>query len=290
MKEITISVPAKINLSIDVINRMENGYHNVEMVMQTIDLYDTITVEKAGKGISVSCDHLYVPNDRRNIAWKAAEQFFSECPYKEGARIKIHKKIPVSAGLGGGSADAAGVLKALNSLYGNCLGNLQLKKIASRLGADVAFFFSGGTQLAKGIGDELTMLPSLEGMDIVLVKPDFPVSTRWVYENLDLGQVKKRPDMSRIIGAIEAMDVRLLARSMENVLESVTVKRYPELKDIMDRLIEYGALGSRMSGSGPTVFGIFSDPASAEAAREKFLKDYSHVYHCKTIGRVDLNG
>lgn len=290
MKEITLSMPAKINFSIDVIDRMENGYHNVEMVMQTIDLYDTITVEKAGKGISVSCDHLYVPNDRRNIAWKAADLFFSEGPYKEGARINIKKKIPVSAGLGGGSADAAGVLKALNSLYGNCLGDLQLKEMARRLGADVAFFLSGGTQLAKGIGDELTMLPSLEGMDIVLVKPDFPVSTRWVYENLDLNRVEKRPETSKVISAIESMNIRMLARSMENVLESVTVRKYPEIRDIMDRLIEYGAIGSRMSGSGPTVFGIFSDPASAEAAREKFLTDYTQVYHCKTIGRVDLNG
>jgi 4-diphosphocytidyl-2-C-methyl-D-erythritol kinase len=144
--------------------------------------------------------------------------------------------------------------------------------------------------LAKGIGDELTLLPCLVGIDVVLVKPDFPVSTRWVYENLDLNLVEKRPDTSKMIGAIEAMDVRLIARSMENVLESVTVKEYPELQTIMDRFTEYGALGSRMSGSGPTVFGLFYDSPSAEAAREKFLKDYTHVYHCRTIGRGDFNG
>lgn len=290
MKEIALSMPAKINLSIDVKKKLANGYHSVEMIMQTIDLFDTITVEKENKGISIDCAQSYVPNDQRNIAWKAAELFFSECPYKGGARITLKKNIPVSAGLGGGSTDAAGVLKALNILYDNCLKDLQIIQLSRRLGADVTFFLAGGTQLAKGIGGELTLLPCLVGIDVVLVKPDFPVSTRWVYENLDLNLVEKRPDTSKMIGAIEAMDVRLLARSMENVLESVTVKEYPELQTIMDRFTEYGALGSRMSGSGPTVFGLFYDSPSAEAAREKFLKDYTHVYHCRTIGRGDFNG
>ena len=290
MKEITISMPAKINLSIDVKSRLENGYHNVEMIMQAIDLYDTVIVEKTNNRITLNCSLPYVPKDQRNIAWKAAEQFFSHCPCKGGARITLKKNIPVEAGLGGGSSDAAGVLKALNALYDNCLKDIQLFQIARRLGADVAFFLSGGTQLARGIGDELTMLPCLEGVDVVLVKPDFSVSTRWVYENFDPDLVEKRPDTSRLISAIEAMDIKTLAGNMENVLESVTVRKYPELQTIMDRFIEYGALGSRMSGSGPTVFGLFIDPPSAEAAREKFMKDYTNVYHCRTIGRGDFYG
>lgn len=290
MKKITISMPAKINLSIDVKNRLENGYHNVEMIMQTIDLFDAVTVEKTDHGISVSCAQPYVPNDKRNIAWKAAELFFSQCPCKGGARITLEKKIPVSAGLGGGSADAAGVLKALNFLYDDCLSDMQLVKISRCLGADVAFFLAGGTQLARGIGDELIKLPSLEGVDVVLVKPDFPVSTRWVYENFNPHLVGMRPDTSKLLSAIEAMDINTLARNMVNVLESVTVRKYPELTDIMGRFSDYGALGSRMSGSGPTIFGLFYDSASAEEAREKFLKDYKHVYHCRTIGRGDLYG
>lgn len=288
MKELTITMPAKINLSIDVKSKLANGYHSVEMIMQAIDLFDTITVEKVNKGISIRCAQPYVPNDQRNIAWKAAELFFSECPHKEGARITLKKNIPVSAGLGGGSADAAGVLIALNTLYDNCLKETQLLKLSRRLGADVTFFLTGGTQLAKGIGDELTRLPDLEGIDIVLVKPDFPVSTRWVYENLKLDLVEKRPDTAKIIGAIEAMDIKSLAQSMENVLESVTVKEHPEIKTIMDKFIEYGALGSRMSGSGPTVFGLFYDTSSAEAAKEKFLKEYTNVYHSRTIGRREM--
>ncbi len=288
MKELTISMPAKINLSIDVKNKLANGYHSVEMIMQTIDLFDTITVEKVNSGISIYCDQPYVPNDQRNIAWKAAELFFAECPSKGGARITLKKDIPVSAGLGGGSADAAGVLKALNSLYGNCLIETRLVQMARRLGADVTFFLTGGTQLAKGIGDELTMLPDLEGIDVVLVKPNFPVSTRRVYENLDLNQLGERPDISKIISAIETMDLRSIAGHMRNVLESVTVKQHPEIKTIMDKFNEYGAIASRMSGSGPTVFGLFLDTSSAKAAKEKFLKEYEHVFCTKTIGRGSL--
>lgn len=288
MKELTISMPAKINLSINVKNKLVNGYHSVEMIMQTIDLFDTITVEKVNSGISIHCAQPYVPNDQRNIAWKAAELFFAECPNKGGARITLKKNIPVSAGLGGGSADAAGVLKALNSLYEDCLKDIQLIQLSRRLGADVTFFLTGGTQLAKGIGDELTMLPDLEGIDVVLVKPDFPVSTRWVYENLDLDQLGERPDTSKIISAIEAMDLRSVAKNMRNVLESVTVKVHPEIKTIMGKLIEYGAIASRMSGSGPTVFGLFLDTPSAKEAKEKLLKEYKHVYHSKTIGRGEL--
>ncbi len=285
MKETTLLTPAKINLSIDVISRLPNGYHTVEMIMQSIDLYDTITVEKTKSGISIHCAQPYVPNDQRNIVWKAAEAFFSECPEKGGARITLKKNIPVAAGLAGGSTNAAGVLKALNTLYGNYISTQRLTEISKRLGADVAFCLTGGTQLAKGIGDELTILPDLAGVNVVLVKPAFPVPTPWVYKNLKLDQLGERPDTFGLIRAIEEFDVRTIARGMKNVLESVTVREYPELQRLMDRFMAYGALGSRMSGSGPTVFGIFDDEQQAAYATEQFLKDNQQVYHTKTISR-----
>lgn len=285
MNEITISMPAKINISINVKNKLANGYHSVEMIMQTIDLFDVITVEKTKSNISICCNNSNLPNDQRNIAWKAAELFFTKCPCKGGAKITLNKNIPAAAGLGGGSSDAAGVLKALNTLYNNCLKDIQLIQLSRKLGCDVTFFLSGGTQLAKGIGDELTKLPDFEGVHVLLVKPDFPVSTKWVYNNLDLNNLGERPNISNLINAIEAMDVNFIAMNMQNVLESVTLKEYPELKMIMDKLMERGAMGSRMSGSGPTIFGIFPDSTSAETAKEEFLKQYKHVYHTMTIGR-----
>ncbi|HBR02787.1 MAG TPA: 4-(cytidine 5'-diphospho)-2-C-methyl-D-erythritol kinase [Ruminiclostridium sp.] len=285
MNEITILTPAKINLSIDVTERLENGYHTVEMIMQSLDLCDTITVKKRPEGISIQCAQPYVPNDQRNVAWKAAEAFFSEYPHKAGAAITIEKRIPVSAGLAGGSTNAAGVLKALNKLYGSFFDAEGLVRLSKNLGSDVAFCLEGGTQLARGIGNELTRLPDLAGVHIVLIKPSFPVSTPWVYKNLKLSNLGERPDTSKLIGAVTDFDIHALAKGMRNVLESVTVRKYPELQRMMDHLLEYGALGSRMSGSGPTVFGLFETGGQADFATNHLLKNYQYVCHCQTIGK-----
>ncbi|NLX63928.1 MAG: 4-(cytidine 5'-diphospho)-2-C-methyl-D-erythritol kinase [Clostridiaceae bacterium] len=285
MERLTILAPAKINLSIDVKDRLASGYHSVEMIMQTIDLFDIITVERTQSDVSIQCDDPQLPCDHGNIALKAAELFFEKCPYKGGARISLKKNIPIAAGLGGGSSDSAGVLKALNRLYDNCLTDTELAEISGRLGADVAFFLSGGTQYARGIGNELTQLPDLGDVHILLVNPGFPVSTKFVYENLDISNMGERPDIPGIIDAIKRRDINFVAENMRNVLESVTLKKYPELKTIMNKLIESGALGSLMSGSGPTVFGIYQSGDKAEAAKEEFLKQYANVYHTITIGR-----
>lgn len=285
MEKLTISMPAKTNISINVKNKLASGYHSVEMIMQTIDLFDEITVEKTQSGVSIQCDDPKLPCDQGNIALKAAEMFFKKCPDKGGAKIALKKNIPIAAGLGGGSSDAAGVLKALNKLYDNCLTDIELTRLSRQLGSDVSFFLSGGTQFAKGKGDELTRLPDLEGVHILLVNPGFPVSTQWVYENLDLDNLGERPNISNLISAIEAMDINYIAMNMKNVLESVTLKAYPELQTIKSKLIGLGAFGSLMSGSGPTIFGIFPDGDTAEAAKEEFLKKYKNVYHTMTIGR-----
>lgn len=285
MREITIRTPAKINLSIDVTGRLENGYHTVEMIMQTISLSDTVTVEKKGSGISVYCARPYVPNDSRNIAWKAAEAFFAESPAKDGIRITINKDIPVAAGLAGGSTNAAGVLLALNRLYGEPYGTEKLHEIAKGIGADVPYCLEGGTALASGIGEKLKSLPSLPEVPVVLVKPLFPVSTAWVYKNLNLSDLGERPKTAFLVDALESGNISRIAANMRNVLESVTLKAHPILQDIINQLLHEGALGSRMSGSGPTVFGIFDDESKARAAYEKFSKLYENVYYTKTIKR-----
>jgi 4-diphosphocytidyl-2-C-methyl-D-erythritol kinase len=284
MHEITLLTPAKINLSIDVTGCLENGYHTVEMIMQSIGLFDTVIVKKMSDGIAVNCTSPFVPNDQKNIAWKAAAAFFSKCPEKGGASITIKKKIPVAAGLAGGLTNAAGVLKALNKLYDDCFSQSELMELSMNLGADVAFCLKGGTQLARGIGNELTQLPDFEGVYVVLIKPPFPVSTPWVYKSLNMDDLGERPETTELIAAVKENDFHAVAKGMRNVLESVTIKKYPELQKIMDRFMKYGAAGSRMSGSGPTVFGLFESRRQALYAKEQFSKDYKFVYQIKTIG------
>lgn len=285
MKEITIETPAKINFSIDVTGKLPNGYHSLEMLMQSISLFDTVTVKKRNSGISIECDYLYVPNDSRNTAWKAAEAFFAESPEKGGAEIHIKKTIPVSSGLAGGSSDAAAVILALNKLYGGCLSHVKLVDIAKKAGADVPFCLQGGTALARGAGDELVYLPNFSGFHVVVVKPPFPVSTAWVFANLRMDKLGERPNTSALISAIQEMDVFTLAKGMRNVLESVTVSAFSEIGVIMRRFMELSALGSRMSGSGSAVFGLFEDQEKAENAANEFMKKYEHVFYVKTISR-----
>ncbi|MDI9514308.1 MAG: 4-(cytidine 5'-diphospho)-2-C-methyl-D-erythritol kinase [Clostridiaceae bacterium] len=285
MKEITVKTPAKINLSLDVTGKRQDGYHNLEMIMQSISLYDLVTVEKRRSGLSIQCDFPHTPNDSRNIAWKAAAAFMAEYPENGGVRIVLEKSIPVSAGLAGGSTNAAGVLKAMNRLYGEPFSEVKLVDIARRIGADVPFCLRGGTALARGIGDELVPLPDFAGVRVIVVKPSFPVSTRWVYKNLNLDELGERPNTLNLIAAIEEMDVLSLARGMRNVLESVTVKAHGEISRIIDEFLKLGALGSRMSGSGSAVFGLFDDDTLAGKAFERFRSRYRDVFYTETIGR-----
>jgi len=285
MDEITIQTPAKINLSLDVISKRQDGYHNVETIMQSISLYDNITVQKSENGLSVRCDSPHVPSGSGNTAWQAAKAFFDEYPGNGGARIVLEKKIPVSAGLAGGSANAAGVLKALNMLYGEPFSEVKLVDIARRIGADVPFCLKGGTALARGIGDELIPLPDFAGIRVVVVKPPFPVSTAWVYRNLNLRALGERPDTLTLVSAIEEMDILTLARGMRNVLESVAVKAHGEIGEIIGEFLELGALGSRMSGSGSAVFALFDDDKLAEKAFDHFSSRYEEVFYTETIGR-----
>lgn len=273
MRFIELEARAKINLSLDVLRKRPDGYHDLKMIMQTVALHDDVRVGTAREGVEVFCSTDLVLSGRENIAYKAAALLISHCGLKSGVRIEIEKKIPIAAGLAGGSTDAAAVLKGMNRLFSLGLSDTDLMVLGKRVGADVPYCIKGGTALAEGIGEVLTELTSMPRVEIVLVKPSISVSTPWVYKNLDLNRVNERPDTEKLIEAIKNRDITLLSRNMRNVLETVTGEEYPIISEIKGRLMELGAEGSMMSGSGPTVFGIFRDKQMAQMACDKIKDD-----------------
>ncbi|QCX33418.1 4-(cytidine 5'-diphospho)-2-C-methyl-D-erythritol kinase [Caloramator sp. E03] len=282
MDEIKIVCPAKINLSLDVLGKREDGYHFVKMLMQSISLEDLITVRKSNNEIKIYCDTKDVPCNETNSAYKAAKLMFEKFNISGGVEILIDKKIPVAAGLAGGSTDAAGVIKAVNELYDLKLSLDEMMKIGVNIGADVPFCILGGTALAEGIGEILTPIKPLGGLWCVLAKPQFSVSTREVYSKLKIDEIPKHPDIERLIGYIEKGDYVNLAENMVNVLENVTIKEYPIIFEIKNIMMEFNALGSLMSGSGPTVFGMFESKNAAEKCYNR-LRDYlKEVFLVKT--------
>lgn len=267
--EINIKARAKINLSLDVDRKRSDGYHDIRTIMQTLDLHDNIKLEVIKKGIEIKCNSDRLPLDNRNIAYRVADMLLKECKIESGVRITIDKNIPIAAGLAGGSSDAAAVFKGINELFNCGLDLDNLMSLGKILGADIPYCLKGGTVLAEGIGEVLTELRVLPTTNILLVVPKVSISTKWVYQNLNLDQVSQRPDMDLLKGAINRGNIRLLAENMINVLETVTIEKYDVINKIKKKLRECGALGSLMSGSGPSVFGIFKDKGSALNAYQK---------------------
>ena len=257
---------SKINLSLDVLSKREDGYHNLQMIMQSLELHDEITLERISSGIVIDCNAMYVPANSSNIAYKAAEMMIRENALSCGVKISIKKNIPVAAGLAGGSTDAAAVIKGMNSMLGLNKSQQELMMLGKTIGADVPYCIMGGTALAEGIGERLTKLKPLSNIPVILVKPRIGVSTAWVYGNLNISEIKDRPQTDRLIEAVNTQDIKFISKNMKNVLESVTIKKYSIINDIKERLVKLGASGSMMSGSGPTVFGIFEDKQMAESA------------------------
>lgn len=269
MDYIELEARAKINLSLDVTGKRPDGYHDVRMIMQTISLHDRVHIEKTGAGIGVGCNSQWVPSGEANIAYKAALSIFERFGIRTGIKVMIDKRIPVAAGLAGGSTDAASVIKGINGLFDLGLTSEEMMDIGKSIGADVPYCIKGGTMLAEGIGEILTPLKPLESVPVVLVKPHIGVSTAWVYKSLNVGEINIRPDTSLLVKALQNRDVGLLAGNMVNVLETVTVERYHVIEEIKGKLVEYGAAGSIMSGSGPSVFGLFESREGAEYAFER---------------------
>ncbi len=267
MNSITVMAYAKINLGLDVLRKREDGYHDVRMIMQSLDLHDTITITKTSNSmISVQTNLSYLPVDKGNLVYRAAALFLKTISVKDGLHIKLNKEIPVAAGLAGGSSDAAATLKALNELYGIGYSQKELMKLGVQLGADVPYCIMLGTALSEGIGELLTPLPSMPECSILLVKPDISVSTKYVYENLRLTNDMPHPDITNMKASLAAGDLTGLATKMDNILQTVTIRDYPVITNIKNKMNEHGALVSLMSGSGPTVFGIYKDHSVAKKA------------------------
>ena len=257
---VRVSVPAKINLWLEVLRKRADGYHDVSSLMLPIGVFDALELEShESGGVSLECDEPAVPSDASNLAWRAAEEFLTAIGSQTGVHIRLTKKIPVAAGLGGGSADAAAVLLGLNRMFGSCLAMPELELLGERLGADVPFFLHQRPALATGIGATLRPVDGLPDYPLVLIKPPLTVSTRWVYQSLKL----TRGQSSIKLNSFMARPWQL-HEVMKNDLEGVTLAEYPVLDQIKGWLLQNGAVGALMSGSGPTVFGVFRKTSEAE--------------------------
>ncbi len=260
---------AKINLGLDVLRRREDGYHEVKMIMQTVSLYDILTFTRTEEGIAVVTDKEELPGDESNLVYKAAKLLADTYGIKEGIKIELQKRIPMAAGMAGGSTDAAAVFRGMNECFGLNMTEEEMCALAVKIGADVPYCILGGTALAEGIGEKLTKLPDAPDCFLLIAKPDIDVSTKYVYGNLHADELERHPDIDGMREAIEAGNLGGVAQRMENVLETVTIKKYPVIQEIKDFLKANGAVSALMSGSGPTVFGIFE---TAELAEEALLK------------------
>ena len=278
MNRIQMKALAKVNLGLDVIRRREDGYHEVKMIMQTVRLDDRIILEKTQKGISMETNLSFLPVNEQNIAYRAAKMLMDEFHIQSGLHIKIDKHIPVAAGMAGGSTDGAAVLYGVNKIFELGLTKRQLMERGVKLGADVPYCIMRGTVLSEGIGEILTPVSSLPDCHILIAKPPVSVSTKHVYENLKLDKIEKHPDIDGMVEALRIEDLHGVTQRMENVLETVTIPEHPEIQQIKELMIKEGALNALMSGSGPTVFGIFDDREKGMRARD-LLRKSSLVRH-----------
>ncbi len=277
---------AKLNLTLDVIARREDGYHDLRMVMQTVDLADTLTLtEEEQEGVRVRTNLRYLPGDERNLAAIAAKKFWEANNYNgKGLAIDLQKEIPVCAGMGGGSSDAAAVLRALNDLYGLNLSVQRLAEIGEQVGSDVPYCVLGSTALAEGRGERLTPLSPLPNCHIVICKPTFSISTPELFGCIDCRKIRCRPDTEGIIAALHNGDLAGVARRLYNVFEDVlTDRRGGEIAEIKNELISCGALGAAMSGTGPTVFGLFDNEGKAKSAFQSLKGHYSDTFLTRPV-------
>ncbi len=282
MQNIKIKTHAKINLCLDIVDRRPDGYHNLKTIMQSLDLYDELSISKSAE-ISVKCEQRLVPQDSDNLAYKAAKAIFQAAGATAvGAEININKQIPVAAGLGGGSANAAGTLLGLNFLYGFNFSIHQLVEMSKNIGADVPYCVIGGTVLATGIGEKLELLPPLGKLYIVLVKPDVSINTGEVYQKVKLDSLANRPRVEQAVKAIGEEDFFSLFNSMGNVLEPITSVMVPEVVEIKRKMLYLGANVAQMCGSGPTVFAACINKDKADNIYRQFKKDFSQVFLCQT--------
>lgn len=292
MTELEVKAYAKINIGLDVVRRLENGYHEVRMIMQTLSLHDTVRLERcAQRGIRVTTDSELLKEAEDNLVYRAAQSMFEHFGLPGGIRIHLEKKIPIAAGMAGGSADAAAVFRGMRQLYGLDATVEELQELGVRLGADIPYCIVGGTCLSEGIGEVLTKMAPLPECYVLVAKPSVGVSTKWVYENLHADRLEVHPDITGMKSAIEAQNLDRLVLLMDNVLEPVTVRKYPVICEIEKMMESHGALRAMMSGSGPTVFGLYDDERKAREAYTKMQESklaknvfLTRFFHVKDMG------
>lgn len=265
--DISLKALAKINLGLDVVRRREDGYHEVRMIMQTIHLYDRLDIKMTKEpGIQIQTNLSFLPVNENNLIYKAAKLLMDEFSITDGVSVKLDKRIPVAAGMAGGSTDAAAMLIGVNRLFSLGLTKRQLMERGVQIGADVPYCIMRGTALAEGIGEALSPLPPMVKCPVLIAKPSISVSTKFVYQNLKLDDTTIHPDIDRLIDDIKAKNLHDIAAHMGNVLETVTIPNYPVIDEIKKHMLSNGAVGAMMSGSGPTVFGLFDDEDTAKKA------------------------
>ena len=274
---------SKVNLGLDVIRRRDDGYHEVRMIMQTLKLCDELYIEETSTSdIRISCNNETLECDENNLIYKAAKLIMDEAKIERGLDIRLVKNIPIAAGMAGGSSDAAATLVALNKLFDINFDVKKLKEIGVRIGADVPYCIEGGTQLSEGIGEKLTRLKDAPQCFVVVAKPHIGVSTKYVYENLHVDTIKRHPDIDSMLKGIDEGNLSKISSCMENILENVTQKKYPVIAMLKEKLKSMGALNSLMSGSGPTVFGLFDDEDKAKKACEAVIQTGEVAFGCVT--------
>lgn len=273
----------KINIALDIIGKRQNGYHELRMIMQTVDIFDELEFRKSEPGIHITSNKSFVPTDSKNLVYKAIELFCDTYNVEKAIAVHIEKNIPVEAGMAGGSTDAAAALRVMRDIYKPEISDNELMELGVKIGADVPYCIKGGTALCEGIGEVITELKPFKDKLLVVVKPNFGVSTVATYKGFKLEEVKTHPNVEELISAMERDDLKYVADNMMNLLELVTIKEHGEISDIKQFMCAEGALGSMMSGSGPTVFGFFEDPKKASRCAEKLKEKYNEVFVTTTI-------
>lgn len=291
MNSIEVKAYAKVNLTLDVVSKMEDGYHAMCMIMQSVSHCDELSIRLTDNGkVTAKSGMRYLPSDERNIAARAARLLLDHIGMKKaGAEISMKKRIPVCAGLGGGSADAAAVLRGMNEMLDAGLDRHTLEKLAGMLGSDVPFCVAGGTVLAEGRGEILTDLTPMPSCTIAICKPHFAISTPALFSKLDCGAIRCRPDTQGTIAALENGDLYGIARRLYNVFEDVLPRSAAEIPAIKNRLLDNGAIGVAMTGTGSAVFGIFSEEEKAKAAKQAFTHSQTQCYLCEPTGKLKFS-
>ena len=285
MNKIKINSYSKINLTLNILSRREDGYHEIETIMQSINLADQVIITKEKEGIKIKCNHPEVPVNANSLAYRSAEKIINRYGIKKGVKIEIEKKIPLASGLAGGSANSATILIGINKLFSLNLSNEDLRGIGEELGMDVPFFIQNGTALAYQRGEKLTPLSSINPpLWMIILNPGFNISTNWAYNNLDLDSIKREKNNTKaMLKALKEGKSQEIAKNLFNSFESLIIKKYPEVGRIKNRLIEKGVLSALMSGSGPTVFGITQNKEEALKIYEKLKSEYKLIWVVHTI-------